>query len=141
MHRRNAAVPAARLFGAALPPAPPSATTGDTHPTQHNSTPSSRTSPPTAPTPSPKARRSQSATPSHTPGAHAVNGHAPTMAGRASRQPSNVIELVAQGHTNDQVVDRLLMSPTTVKTHLTHVFAMLGVANRTELAAAHANRR
>ena len=32
------------------------------------------------------------------------------------------------------------MSPTTVKTHLTHVFTKLGVANRTELAAAYADR-
>ena len=51
-----------------------------------------------------------------------------------------VTSLVAKGHTNEQVAERLLMSPTTVKTHLTHVFTKLGVANRTELAAAYANR-
>ena len=51
-----------------------------------------------------------------------------------------VTSLVAKGHTNEQVAERLLMSPTTVKTHLTHVFTKLGLANRTELAAAYANR-
>lgn len=51
-----------------------------------------------------------------------------------------VTSLVARGHTNDQVAERLLMSPTTVKTHLTHVFTKLGVTNRTELAAAYADR-
>jgi DNA-binding CsgD family transcriptional regulator len=45
-----------------------------------------------------------------------------------------VTELAASGSTNTQIAEHLLMKPATVKTHLTHVFAKLGVANRTELA-------
>jgi predicted ATPase/class 3 adenylate cyclase/DNA-binding CsgD family transcriptional regulator len=45
-----------------------------------------------------------------------------------------VAELVAEGLTNEQIARRLLMSPATVKTHLTRIFAKAGVANRTELA-------
>lgn len=52
-----------------------------------------------------------------------------------------VTELVAGGSTNAQIAEHLLMKPATVKTHLTHVFAKLGVANRTELALTWASRR
>jgi DNA-binding NarL/FixJ family response regulator len=41
---------------------------------------------------------------------------------------------VVDGLTNPEIGTRLLMSRGTVKTHLSHVFAKLGVANRTELA-------
>jgi DNA-binding CsgD family transcriptional regulator/tetratricopeptide (TPR) repeat protein len=43
--------------------------------------------------------------------------------------------LVAEGLTNGAVARRLYISPHTVNTHLRHVFAKLGVANRVELAA------
>ncbi|HET8754695.1 MAG TPA: AAA family ATPase [Solirubrobacteraceae bacterium] len=43
--------------------------------------------------------------------------------------------LVAEGLTNGAVARRLYMSPHTVNTHLRHVFAKLGVANRVALAA------
>ena len=39
------------------------------------------------------------------------------------------------------IATRLLMSVPTVKSHLTHVFAKLGLSNRTELAAAATSRR
>jgi len=42
--------------------------------------------------------------------------------------------LVAQGLTNRQIAQRQLISPGTVKTHLSHIFAKLGVAGRRELA-------
>jgi predicted ATPase/class 3 adenylate cyclase/DNA-binding CsgD family transcriptional regulator len=45
-----------------------------------------------------------------------------------------VAELVADGWTNKQIGERLLMSPRTVSTHLSHVFAKLGIARRAELA-------
>ena len=48
-----------------------------------------------------------------------------------------VAALVAQGGTNDDVGAQLLMSVATVKSHLTHIYAKVGVANRTELAARH----
>lgn len=46
-----------------------------------------------------------------------------------------VVEQVAEGLTNPQIAERLLMSRATVKTHLVHVYAKLGINNRAELAA------
>ncbi|MEV6830730.1 LuxR C-terminal-related transcriptional regulator [Amycolatopsis sp. NPDC051102] len=51
-----------------------------------------------------------------------------------------VVKLAAAGCTNPEIGTRLFMSRGTVKTHLAHVYAKLGIANRTELAtlaAAH----
>jgi predicted ATPase/DNA-binding CsgD family transcriptional regulator/tetratricopeptide (TPR) repeat protein len=46
----------------------------------------------------------------------------------------DVVRLAAEGLTNPEIGQRLFMSRGTVKTHLAHVFAKVGVANRTELA-------
>lgn len=48
---------------------------------------------------------------------------------------SAVAQLVAQGASNKDVASRLLMSEATVKTHLTRVYAKVGVTSRTQLAA------
>ena len=63
-------------------------------------------------------------------------------AGWASLTPTEVrvVELVAQGLTNPQIAERMFISRETVKTHLVHAFAKLGVRNRTELAALAATR-
>ena len=45
------------------------------------------------------------------------------------------MRLAVDGLTNPEIGARLFMSRSTVKTHLSHVYAKLGVANRTELAA------
>lgn len=47
---------------------------------------------------------------------------------------STVAALVAEGLTNPQIAKRLLMSLGTVKAHLSHIFAKLGVRERGELA-------
>lgn len=52
-----------------------------------------------------------------------------------------VVELVVAGRTNPDIGSRLFISRSTVKTHLGHVYAKLGVANRAELAAVAARRR
>ena len=52
----------------------------------------------------------------------------------------DVVRLAVGGLNNPAIGARLFMSRSTVKTHLSHVYAKLGVANRTELAAAVANR-
>jgi DNA-binding CsgD family transcriptional regulator len=49
---------------------------------------------------------------------------------------AEVAELAAAGVSNPQIAERLYMSRSTVKTHLSHVYAKLGVSNRTELATA-----
>ena len=41
---------------------------------------------------------------------------------------------MAQGLTNPQVAERLIMSRATVKTHVSHCFTKPGITNRTELA-------
>jgi predicted ATPase/DNA-binding CsgD family transcriptional regulator len=45
-----------------------------------------------------------------------------------------VVRLVVDGLSNPEIGRRLFMSRGTVKAHLSHVYAKLGVANRTELA-------
>ena len=47
-----------------------------------------------------------------------------------------VVRLTAAGLTNPAIGERLFISRGTVKTHLQHVFAKLGVHTRSELAAA-----
>jgi DNA-binding CsgD family transcriptional regulator len=49
-----------------------------------------------------------------------------------------VVRLVVDGLSNPEIGRRLLMSRGTVKAHLSHIYAKLDVANRTELAAHHA---
>jgi DNA-binding CsgD family transcriptional regulator len=58
--------------------------------------------------------------------------------GWASLTPTeqHVVELVAEGLTNPEIAERLLMGRGTVKTHLEHIFAKTGLRNRAELAAA-----
>jgi len=51
-----------------------------------------------------------------------------------------VVALVAQGCTNPQIADSLMMGRATVKTHLDHVYAKLGASHRSQLAAEFARR-
>ena len=51
-----------------------------------------------------------------------------------------VVAAIVDGLTNAQIAQRLLMSRSTVKTHLEHIFAKLGVSSRAELAAQGARR-
>jgi predicted ATPase/DNA-binding CsgD family transcriptional regulator len=46
-----------------------------------------------------------------------------------------VADLVAEGLRNTEIAARLFVAPSTVKTHLAHAFAKLGVSSRAELAA------
>jgi predicted ATPase/class 3 adenylate cyclase/DNA-binding CsgD family transcriptional regulator len=51
-----------------------------------------------------------------------------------------VVELAAQGLTNPEIGQRMFISRGTVKIHLSHIYAKLGVRNRSELSA-RASRR
>jgi len=57
--------------------------------------------------------------------------------GWASLTPAEleVVRLVGEGLRNEAIARRLFISPGTVKVHLSHIFAKLGIATRAELAA------
>jgi DNA-binding CsgD family transcriptional regulator len=46
-----------------------------------------------------------------------------------------VVALAAEGLTNAEIGRRLFISPGTVRIHLSHIYAKVDVANRTQLAA------
>ena len=62
--------------------------------------------------------------------------------GWASLTPAerDVVRLVAEGHTNAEIGQRLFISVNTVKKHLTHVYARVDVDGRADLAAEVARR-
>jgi predicted ATPase/DNA-binding CsgD family transcriptional regulator len=62
--------------------------------------------------------------------------------GWASLTPAEeqVTALAAEGLSNVEIGRRLFITPGTAKTHLSHIYAKLGLANRAELAAAAARR-
>lgn len=51
--------------------------------------------------------------------------------GKLSTRELQVLELVAEGHSNKEIASELHVSPATVKTHLIHVFRKLDVNDRT----------
>lgn len=59
--------------------------------------------------------------------------------GRASLTPmeQRVARLAADGMPNTEIAARLFIARATVKVHLSHIYAKLGVANRVQLAAAY----
>ena len=56
--------------------------------------------------------------------------------GWASLTPTerDVVRLVSDGLGNNDIATRLFVSPRTVQTHLTHVYAKLGLTSRVQLA-------
>ncbi|WP_431999807.1 response regulator [Streptomyces sioyaensis] len=59
-----------------------------------------------------------------------------TPATALSRRETEVLQLVAEGHSNAAVSKRLFLSQATVKSHLVHIYAKLGVDSRTSAVAA-----
>lgn len=53
-----------------------------------------------------------------------------------SARELEVLDLVAQGHSNTDIARRLHLSETTVKSHLAHIYPKLGVNSRTAAVAA-----
>jgi DNA-binding CsgD family transcriptional regulator len=69
-------------------------------------------------------------------------GHEPARAGPGplTAREHEVLQLVVQGMTNDQIGTALFMSPRTASVHVSRILAKLGATNRTEVAAV-AHRR
>ena len=73
---------------------------------------------------------------------HADRGRPPGLAlarcpgSSATEHPrAQVLQLIAAGHPNRIIAERLVITVDTVKRHVSHVFNKLSVANRTEAVA------
>lgn len=56
----------------------------------------------------------------------------PGLLAQLTLRQLDVLRLVSQGQSNKEIARVLGLAPSTVKTHLEHLLAILGVANRTE---------
>jgi DNA-binding NarL/FixJ family response regulator len=52
-----------------------------------------------------------------------------------SRREYEVLELIAAGHSNQEIADKLFVSTSTIKTHVSNVLAKLDASRRTEAIA------
>jgi two-component system NarL family response regulator len=64
----------------------------------------------------------------------AGDSHRPASEARLTRRETEILELLAAGHSNREISKRLFLSEKTVKAHLATVFRKLGVNNRTQAA-------
>ncbi len=76
---------------------------------------------------------------SNEPTRHRLGSNKPSLH-RTQGGSEHVVALVAEGLTNPEIATRLLMGRSTVKTHLEHIFAKLGVTSRSDLASQAARR-
>ncbi|ORT58268.1 response regulator transcription factor [Streptomyces sp. CB03238] len=73
--------------------------------------------------------------------AHRLMDRMRTPAEALTKRELEVLQLVGEGLSNQQISKRLFLSQATVKSHLVHVFAKLGVDSRTAAVAAATARR
>lgn len=66
--------------------------------------------------------------------AHQAGGEAPALAGDLTDRERDVIRLVAQGCSNHDIAQELVISEKTVKTHVSHILGKLDLEDRTQLA-------
>lgn len=78
------------------------------------------------------SRMNGPAAPPSPPGAEQEPATPTSGLDRLTERQMDVIRLVAQGLTNKQIARALNLAPSTIKTHLAHLQAFLGAANRTQ---------
>jgi DNA-binding NarL/FixJ family response regulator len=78
------------------------------------------------------SRMNGPAAPRPQPGAEQEPATSTSGLDRLTERQMDVIRLVAQGLTNKQIARALNLAPSTIKTHLAHLQAFLGAANRTQ---------
>ena len=64
-----------------------------------------------------------------------VDAETPTESGPLTAREFEVAKLVAEGATNREIAERLVISPKTASAHIEHILAKLQVARRAEIAA------
>ena len=52
----------------------------------------------------------------------------------------DIVALIAEGLTNPQIAERMLIETSTVKSHVHHIFTKLGITTRSQLAATASRR-
>ncbi|MGW6566358.1 response regulator [Streptomyces sp. NPDC054975] len=73
--------------------------------------------------------------------AHRLMDRMRTPAEALTKRELEVLQLVGEGLSNQQVSKALFLSQATVKSHLVHIFAKLGVDSRTAAVATATSRR
>src|SRR5689334_630624 len=51
------------------------------------------------------------------------------------RQELEILSLISEGASNQEIANRLFLAPSTVKKHINHVFSKLQVSSRTQAIA------
>jgi DNA-binding NarL/FixJ family response regulator len=69
-----------------------------------------------------------------------IEGYGGVLVGDLSERETDVLRLIALGHTNAEIAEKLYISVRTVETHRAHIQQKLGVSSRAELVRSALSR-